>query len=293
MPLFLPPRIAGSSKSSGTAFFINNSGKLLTCAHCVENASTIEIEIPEEGKQKFKATVIVVCPTFDLALLQIVGYKNKSHCELFHGLPDDIKPQDITYALGFPLGETHLKATKGIVSGQQSNLIQMDTPINPGNSGGPLIKNGKVIGINSAGVLIANNVGYAVPIWKYDLIKDLPVPNTKILRFPTSLGLWFQETTENINIFKKNKCNPMGGILVKKVYKHSSAGQHTSIEKGNILCEINGRKIDNYGELDLKWMNQKLSVEDYYLTEKRRKKKNQKRSNKLLFLFVLCSKWCV
>lgn len=261
-----PFRIAGSSKSSGTAFFINNSGTLLTCAHCVENASTIEIEIPEEGKQKFKASVIIICPTFDLALLQIVGYKNKSYCELFHGLPDDIKPQDITFALGFPLGETHLKATKGIVSGQQSNLIQMDTPINPGNSGGPLIKNGKVIGINSAGVLIANNVGYAVPIWKYDLIKDLPVPNTKILRFPTSLGLWFQETTENINIFKKNKCNPMGGILIKKVYKYSSVGQNTSIEKGNILCEINDRKIDNYGELDLKWMNQKLSVEDYIST---------------------------
>lgn len=261
-----PFRIAGSSKSSGTAFFISTAGTLLTCAHCVENASTIEVEIPEEGKQKFKATVVVMCPTFDIALLQIVGYRNKSHCELFRGNPDDIKPQDVTYALGFPLGESHLKATKGIVSGQQSNLIQMDTPINPGNSGGPLMKDGKVIGINSAGVLIANNVGYAVPIWKYDLIKSLPVPNTKVLRFPTSLGIWFQETTENMNIFKKNKCNPMGGLLVKKVYKHCSAGKKTSLKKGDILCEINEMEIDNYGELKLKWMNQKLTIDDYIST---------------------------
>ena len=262
-----PFRIAGSSKSSGTAFFIDSSGKLLTCAHCVENASTIEIEIPEEGKQKFKADVIFICPTFDLALLQVVNYKNKSFCELYTGSPDDIMPQDVTYALGFPLGESHLKATKGIVSGQQSNLIQMDTPINPGNSGGPLIKNGKVIGVNSAGVLIANNVGYAVPIWKYDLIKTLPLSNkTKIIRFPTSLGMWFQETTENMNIFKKNKCNPVGGVLVKKVYKHGPVGKSTSMKKGDILCEINGQKIDNYGELSIKWMNQKLTIEDYVST---------------------------
>jgi len=261
-----PFRFAGSTKSSGTAFFINSSGILLTCAHCVEDASTIEVEIPEEGKQKFKAKVLVICPTFDLAVLEVIDYKNKAFCELFQGNPDEVGPQDVTYALGFPLGESHLKATKGIVSGQQSNLIQMDTPINPGNSGGPLLKNGKVIGVNSAAFLFANNVGYAVPIWKYKLIKDLPVPKSRVLRFPTSLGIWFQETTDNFNIFKKNKCNPMGGVLVKKVYKYGPVGQSTTIKKGDILCEINGQRIDNYGELALKWMNQKLSIENYIST---------------------------
>ena len=41
-----------------------------------------------------------------------------------------------------------------------NTLIQTDTPINPGNSGGPLLLDGKVIGINTSGVLFANNVGY-------------------------------------------------------------------------------------------------------------------------------------
>ena len=72
-----------------------------------------------------------------------------------------IKPGGDVYAIGFPLGQDNIKYTKGIIS-RQHTLIQTDTSINPGNSGGPLLLDGKVIGINTSGVVFANLLIYGI-----------------------------------------------------------------------------------------------------------------------------------
>ena len=71
--------------------------------------------------------------------------------------------------------------TKGIVSATDrtieaddvtlDNLIQTDAAINPGNSGGPLLNaDGQVVGINTAIIGDAQNIGFAIAI---DSIKPL------------------------------------------------------------------------------------------------------------------------
>ena len=81
------------------------------------------------------------------------------------------EPGEDAIAQGFPKGQDNIKYTKGIISGRQFGKIQTDTPINPGNSGGPLLSGNKVIGINSSGFLMANNIGYATPISYFYLLK--------------------------------------------------------------------------------------------------------------------------
>ena len=78
-------------------------------------------------------------------------------------------------AIGNPLGLDQT-VTRGIVSGLNrllpetplsltEPLIQTDTAINPGNSGGPLLNRcGEVIGITTAIVPEAQNIGFAIPI---------------------------------------------------------------------------------------------------------------------------------
>jgi S1-C subfamily serine protease len=46
-----------------------------------------------------------------------------------------------------------------------TGLIQTDAAINPGDSGGPLVNAaGQIVGINTAGVTSAENIGFAISI---------------------------------------------------------------------------------------------------------------------------------
>jgi S1-C subfamily serine protease len=70
--------------------------------------------------------------------------------------------------------------TAGIISAKERTLnpetpyadfLQTDASINPGNSGGPLFNlRGEAVGINTAIIGGANNIGFAVPI---SLIKQI------------------------------------------------------------------------------------------------------------------------
>jgi serine protease DegS len=92
------------------------------------------------------------------------------------GDSDAIAVGDMTIAVGNPLGLGHT-VTFGIVSQTGRNLsgvsdeegrpiqfIQTDTAINPGSSGGPLITlTGAWVGVNTAGAIGAEGIGFAVP----------------------------------------------------------------------------------------------------------------------------------
>src|SRR4029077_6348495 len=84
------------------------------------------------------------------------------------GNSDKVSRAEEIMALGYPLGQQSLKSTTGVVSGREQiggkYMIQISTPINPGSSGGPSINRcGEVIGVNTAGIMPAQNVNYIIP----------------------------------------------------------------------------------------------------------------------------------
>jgi S1-C subfamily serine protease len=258
----LPFKIKGNSVSSGTGFFITKQGHLLTCAHVVSSCAHVYVEIPNEGKRQYKARLLGVCPFFDLAVIQILGYQNKHCCQLEE--VDQVKSGDETFALGFPLGQDNLKVTKGIISGQQLRMYQIDTPINPGNSGGPLLKNNKVIGVNGAGIFFANNIGYAVPISRYFLLKDkLHAKHQTLIHYPEVFGFDYQRTSKEFMEYFNH--GTMGGIYVRRTFKDSPVSK-TGMQEGDILCMLNGVNIDYYGEFEKRWMNQKMNLSNMLAT---------------------------
>lgn len=263
----MPFQKQNARESTGSGFFIDDDGHILTCSHCVEDAMHIYVEIPSEGNKKYEVIVKGVCPYFDLAVLQIdkkkTKYKNRSFCELDDG-KTIIEPGLETFALGYPLGQNNMKITKGIISGQQYNFYQTDTPINPGNSGGPLLYNNKVIGINAAGIPAseAEGIGYCVPIQRFYNIKTLLLNKHKrLIHYPQYFGFeQMQNSSQYINRYFKNKCNN-GGVYIKDVIKKSPVS-NTSLKKGDILCKINDISIDNFGGLQKKWMNENMSFDN-------------------------------
>ena len=139
---------------SGTAFFVDNKGHLLTNNHVVEGCTLSKISYKNKD---YDTKLIATDKTLDLALLK-AELKPKS---FFIFSKDEAKKLIKVYVAGYPLGKglsNDLKISSGIVSSlkgfeDNSNEIQIDAPINPGNSGGPIInENGDLVAIAVSGL---------------------------------------------------------------------------------------------------------------------------------------------
>lgn len=163
----------------GSGFIVDQSGLILTNKHVVSDREAEYIVTTTEG-ETHPATVLARDPLNDVAIIKIEG-ENLSYIPL--GDSRNIRLGQTVLAVGTALGEFQNTVSSGIVSGlsrfitaltdaeghseRLRGLIQTDAAINPGNSGGPMVNlKGEAIGINSAVVFGAQNIGFAIPINK-------------------------------------------------------------------------------------------------------------------------------
>jgi len=250
-----PYRIESQYESRGTGFFINDEGYFVTNAHVVMNARSIWIHIPALGRVPLPVKVIGICPEIDIALLCLQSeslafvQKNKGPILFFECADSQaIKPITKVLALGYPLGQNHIKSTTGVISGREffegRPFLQTTAPLNPGNSGGPLVgTDGKVLGIMVSGVLAAQGVGYAIPINAFILIFDELMKGGLVYlpRLGFSLGYANDEKAAFFN-------NPEPAGLYIMTVLPGSLSDIAGIHEGDMLYELNGYSIDAYGE---------------------------------------------
>ena len=273
-------------ESRGTAFYLQYKKKmhLVTCFHVISDAYLINISSPSIGSKEHVCRVRWICPELDLAVLEVLPPLSSDNIDkqeqpIFspkHGLlPLENKSVkkgmvpappigSITKAVGFPLGQTHIKITQGILSGQQHGLYQTDAAINGGNSGGPLIFNNKVLGVNARGYIIAQNIAYAIPIQSVLNIIDFHTAHPKIYKidFPRTWGMEFfppalrlLPSNKECSIGQNQRC----GVEVGTVYPDQLLA-NTSIKKGDIILSVNSMPISSIGELPITWMKQKMTL---------------------------------
>jgi S1-C subfamily serine protease len=165
------------AKGIGSGFIIDDAGRILTNAHVIGDANSIEVTMYDQ--KKYKARLLDRDPVNDLALIQIDPRGKLAHLQLADS--DGIQVGQKVLAIGNPFGLGGTLTT-GIVSSIGRNIggedgkelegmIQTDAAINPGNSGGPLLDSlGNVMGINTAiyspGGEGGGNIGigFAMPI---------------------------------------------------------------------------------------------------------------------------------
>jgi serine protease Do len=262
-----PYKSPKSGEGAGSGFFINENGDIVTNYHVVAQASNIQIQIPSFGSERFDVQLVGGCPDRDLALLKLDDKAKKKIVEKLDPIPyltlgnsDLILRSQEVLALGYPLAQTRLKSTLGIVSGRERlgyfGYIQITAPLNPGNSGGPALNNlGEVIGINSRGISEAQNVGYIIPINEVrSALKDLyTVP---LLRKPVLGCIFTWATPEMVNYLN----NPGdGGWYIAKVFDKTLL-RSVDVREGDMLYEVNGHRINMYGELDVSWSEDKVTL---------------------------------
>lgn len=177
-PAVVGIRVAGrGGTGAGTGVVLTADGEILTNAHVVDGAASINVTLAGESQSR-PARLIGADRAADLALLRIDA-TGLPVVEL--GTSADVAVGDDVVAIGNALalrgGPT---VTRGIVSaldrtletavGAMTGLIQTDASISSGNSGGPLVDaTGKVIGINTAvasggGGTAAENIGFAIAV---------------------------------------------------------------------------------------------------------------------------------
>lgn len=161
----------------GSGFIVNENGTILTNKHVVADPKA-EYTVITHDNRKFEAEVLSRDPIDDIAIVKIKA-KNLPVVRL--GNSEKMELGEDVLAIGNALGMFKNTVSRGIVSGlsrsiraatapmmapqELRGLIQTDAAINPGNSGGPLVNmDGEAIGINSAIVFGAQNLGFAIPI---------------------------------------------------------------------------------------------------------------------------------
>ena len=151
------------TEGTGTGFFIDSKGTILTNFHVIDGASSITVEAISGATYPVKR-IVDFSNLYDLAVLQI-DISESPYLE-FSETP--IRTGENVYAVGSALGVLTGSFTAGIVSSTRRShgmidCIQMDAAISPGNSGGPLVNiYGEVVGINTASYIYGENLNLAI-----------------------------------------------------------------------------------------------------------------------------------
>jgi len=251
-------RIEKTQIGGGSGFIVSENGYVLTSNHVVSD-TTADYTVILDPKHKYPAKVLSRNPINDTAVLKIEG-ERFPYLQMADS--NKIELGEEVVAVGNALGEFTDTLSAGIVSGlsrfitafggvdhQMQNLrglIQTDAAINPGNSGGPLVNmEGQVIGINTAMIAGAQNIGFAIPInyAKKDL-NEIKKYGKIIVPF---LGIKYVLISKEMA--EANKLPVHDGALVVRealgespVIKGSSADK-AGVKEWDIILECNDEKI--------------------------------------------------
>jgi len=252
----------------GTGFVVSEDGLILTNRHVVLDTAADYTVLTNDGR-KFPAKVLARDPAQDLAVIKvekekIVDNQGKLILKPFPtvklGDSDKLQIGQTVIAIGNVLGEFRNSVSVGVISGlgrtitasggglveTLEDVIQTDAAINQGNSGGPLLNlKGEVIGINTAMVLEAQSIGFAIPINKAK--KDIEQVKTSGKIFYPFLGVRYVLINEEIQ--KENNLPVDYGAWVIKgeggqaAIFPGSAAEEAGLKEGDIILEFDNQKI--------------------------------------------------
>jgi serine protease Do len=219
----------------------------------MDDIKVITDQTAPDGGREYPAKVVGTDPKTEIALIRIEGEHVKALKAAVLGDSDELEVGDQVIAIGEPFG-LEATVTAGIISAKErtvnpdtpyADFLQTDASINPGNSGGPLFNlKGEAVGINTAIIGGANNIGFAVPI---SLVKQiLPQLKEKGRVDRGYLGVLLAPITQDMA--EELKLESKRGALVTAVEKDGPAAQ-AGLKPGDVIVRVDDKPINDGAQL--------------------------------------------
>lgn len=239
-------------ESTGSGFLISPEGFIVTNNHVVGGTSLIEVDM-QDG-QTFEAELKGTDPSTDIAVIKIYGNQFRS-CEF--GNSNKLRVGQMAIAIGSPFGYQYT-VTAGVVSALGrtlrsgtgrliDNVIQTDAALNPGNSGGPLVdSSGKVIGVNTAIIMPAQGICFAVGSSTVEYIAGRLIMQGIVRR--AYLGISGQVVELPLRVIHYNQLKNKSGVLILDIENDVSHIQ-SKLRSGDIIIGFDGKPVSSIDDL--------------------------------------------
>jgi len=239
-------------RSLGSGFIVSSDGYILTNSHVVHGASALDVVL-HDGR-RFQAEVVGDDPATDLAVVRVQA-DGLPVLEL--GESKSLRPGQVAIAIGNPYGFSY-SVTAGVVSALgrslrsesgrlMDDIIQTDAALNPGNSGGPLVDSrGRVVGVNSAVILPAQGLCFAIPIDTAKHVAGRLIEHGRIRR--GFLGLGGQNVAVPRGLARRLGVSAESGVLVIAVEPDGPAAE-AGVEEGDLLIAYEGKPVTSVDDL--------------------------------------------
>lgn len=241
------PAAAGRGKEiagAASGFIVTPDGFTLTNSHVVRGATTVSVMLTD-GRHA-SAELIGDDPDTDLAVVRIDA---PDLVPAALGDSDALRPGQVAIAIGCPLGFQYT-VTTGVISALGRSLraqngrlmdaiIQTDAALNPGNSGGPLLNTrGEVVGVNTAMILQAQGLAFAVPVNTARDVAARLINHGRIRR--GFVGFGGQNVPLVRQVVRYHQLRQDTGVLVIAIEPDSPA-QDAGLAEGDIIVRAGGQ----------------------------------------------------
>lgn len=239
-------------EGAGSGVIIAPDGFVLTNHHVVEGAEDVQVRLTDG--RSFSAHLVGSDPATDLAVVRAEA-SNLPTADL--GDSDSLRVGQLVIAIGNPLGFQSTVST-GVISAlgralrSQSgrlieNVIQTDVPLNPGNSGGPLVDSrGRVIGINTAMIFMAQGISFAVPVNTVKWVVGELVTRGKVRR--AYLGIAGQVRPISRRIQRHLELQAATAVEVVSVEEEGPA-HRAGVREGDLMLSVNGKSVGSVDDI--------------------------------------------